>query len=58
MPEEQTLAFQKSIIDCAAKESVTKDDFDELFTQQAPSTKTSKCFRACLSETFGSVSSS
>lgn len=58
MSEEQTILFQKAIIDCAGKESVTKDDFDELFTQKSPSTKTSKCFRACLSEIVGSVSSS
>lgn len=56
MSEDQTLGFQKIIIDCAAKETVTKDDFDEFFAQKTPTTKASKCFRACLSETFGSVS--
>lgn len=56
MTEDQTLGFQKIIIDCVGKESPTKDDFDEFFTQKNPSTKTSKCFRACLSETLGSVS--
>ena len=55
MSEDQTLGFQKIIIDCAAKEMVTKDDFDEFFIQKTPSTKASKCFRACLSEKFGSV---
>lgn len=55
MSEDQTLGFQKIIIDCAAKEMVTKDDFDEFFAQKAPTTKPSKCFRACLSEAFGSV---
>lgn len=56
MPEDQTLGFQRIVIDCAVKESATKDDFDEYFAQKTPTAKSSKCFRACVSETLGSVS--
>lgn len=56
MPEDQTLGFQRIVIDCATKESATKEDFDEFFAQKTPSAKSSKCFRACVSETLGTVS--
>lgn len=56
MTEEETLAFQKIMMDCAAKEKTTKDDMDEFFSQKPPTSSNAKCLRACMSETFGVVS--
>lgn len=56
MTEEQTQAFQKIMMDCAAKEKATKDDLDEFFAQKPPTSSNAKCMRACMSETFGAVS--
>lgn len=56
MTEEQTLTFQKIMMDCAAKEKTTRDDLDEFYAQKPPTSQNAKCFRACMSETFGAVS--
>lgn len=56
MSEDQTLSFQKIMMECAAKEKATQEDLDEFFAQKSPSSPTAKCMRACMSETLGSVS--
>lgn len=58
MTKEQKMeAMQKIVMDCAAKENASQADLDELMSKKPATSPTAKCHRACLHETFGTVSS-
>lgn len=40
---------------CVAKEGASASDVDEAMNKKPPSSRSSKCFRACMGETLGLV---
>lgn len=43
---------------CAAKESASNSDVDEVFEMKLPSTSAGKCLHACIGTSTGAVSNS
>lgn len=56
MSEEHVQALQKILKGCAEKEKASQADIDDFIGRKPATEPQAKCFRACLHETFGSVS--
>lgn len=56
MTEEQKQMFQKLLKGCAEKEKALQADIDDFIGRKPAVEPQAKCFRACLHETFGTVS--
>lgn len=55
--EDEGMEWLKEVIsDCAAKEHASSIDIDEVLAYKEASTYNGKCFRACIGETTGIVS--
>lgn len=55
--DDEGLEWLKEVIgDCATKERVSNIDIDEVLASKEASTYAGKCFRACIGETTGIVS--
>jgi len=54
---EQEMQMLKAILnDCAAQEKATQADIDDFLAGKPAIEKQAKCHRACIHETFGTVS--
>lgn len=49
--------LQQVVSDCAIKENAAGTDIDEILAYKSASTYQGKCFRACIGEATGIVSS-
>lgn len=57
--EDEGMEWLKEVIsDCATKEHATSIDINEVLAYKEASTYEGKCFRACIGETTGIVSTS
>lgn len=56
MTDEHKQRLQKNLNDCSEKENALQADIDDFLAEKPAIEPQAKCFRACLHETFGSVS--
>ncbi len=56
MTEEQMQALNTILKECAEKEKATQADIDDFLAGKPAIEPQAKCHRACLHETFGTVS--
>ncbi|KAJ6643808.1 General odorant-binding protein 28a [Pseudolycoriella hygida] len=55
MTEAQMKVLQMIIAECAEKEKATQADLEELMAHKPATSRTAKCHRACMHETFGTM---